>query len=69
MLLGCVKKAIEFGIPEDDAFCMASRTPADLMGLNKGRIEVGFDADFGIYDNELNLKMCVVGGKAVYKNM
>ena len=69
MLLGCVKKAIEFGIPEEDAFCMASRTPAELMGLNKGRIEVGFDADFGIYDNELNLQMCVVGGKAVYKNM
>lgn len=44
-LLHCVEKAIEFGIPAADAYRMASRTPAELMGLNKGRVEVGFDAD------------------------
>lgn len=45
-LLGCVEKAIEFGISAADAYRMASRTPAELMGLKKGRIELGFDADF-----------------------
>ncbi|MBQ0084548.1 MAG: N-acetylglucosamine-6-phosphate deacetylase, partial [Clostridiales bacterium] len=35
-LLDCVKKAIEFGISEEDAFKMASETPAKLLGVNKG---------------------------------
>lgn len=45
-LLHCVEKAIEFGIPAPDAYKMASETPAKMMGLRKGRIEVGFDANF-----------------------
>lgn len=45
-LFECVKKAIEFGIPEGDAFKMASETPARLLGLKKGRIAEGYDAEF-----------------------
>ena len=45
-LYDCVKSAISFGISERDAFKMAAETPAELMGLNKGKIEVGYDADF-----------------------
>lgn len=54
-LFDCVKKAIEFGIPVRDAFDMASKTPAALMGLNKGVLDVGYDADFIILDENLNL--------------
>lgn len=54
-LFHCVKKAIEFGIPKEDAFRMASQTPAELMGIKKGKIEVGYDADFIVLDEELNL--------------
>ncbi|MBR2466082.1 MAG: N-acetylglucosamine-6-phosphate deacetylase [Clostridia bacterium] len=54
-LLDCVRCAISFGIPEEDAFKMASETPARLMGLNKGKIEVGYDADFIITDESYNL--------------
>ncbi len=54
-LLDCVRCAISFGIPEADAFKMASETPARLMGLNKGKIEVGYDADFIITDENYNL--------------
>lgn len=54
-LFGCVKKAMEFGIPMKDAFKMASETPARLMGLKKGRIEVGYDADFIILDENCDL--------------
>ena len=58
-----VKKAIEFGIPREDAFYMASASPAEYMGLNKGRIETGYDADFLVVDDENNLRMTVIGGE------
>ena len=54
-LLGCVKKAIEFGIPKEDAFKMASETPAKLLGLKKGKIEVGYDAEFAVLDDDMNV--------------
>lgn len=59
-LLTCVKKAIEFGIPKADAIKMASETPAKLLGIKKGKIEVGYDADFVITDDKLNIKKCVM---------
>lgn len=59
----CVRKAIEFGIPEEDAFHMASTTPAELLGINKGRLEVGFDADFIAVDEEYNIVNTIIGGK------
>jgi N-acetylglucosamine-6-phosphate deacetylase len=53
-LFDCVKKAISFGIDADDAFKMASETPAKLLGLNCGKIEVGYDCDLIVLeDNEL----------------
>ncbi len=64
-LLDCVKKAIEFGICEADAFKMASETPAKMLGLNCGRLEVGYDCDFIVLDDNLELSSVVVGGKIV----
>ncbi|MBO4886466.1 MAG: amidohydrolase family protein, partial [Clostridia bacterium] len=46
VLPDCVKKAISFGIPKADAIKMASETPAKLLGIKKGKIKVGYDADF-----------------------
>lgn len=54
-LFDCVKVAISFGIPVDAAVKMASENPAKMMGLNKGKIEVGYDADFIIVDDDFNL--------------
>ncbi len=62
-LLDCVKKAVEFGIPLDHAIKMASETPADLLGIKKGRIEVGYDADLLIVDDGLNIAESVIAGK------
>ena len=62
-LFYCVKRAIEFGIPEEDAVMMATENPARLMGLNKGKIEVGYDADFIIVDDEFNLVRSIVRGE------
>ncbi len=63
-----VKKAIEFGIPEEDAIYMATRTPAILLNENRGLIEKGFEADFVVLDDNFDVSMTVVGGKIVYKH-
>ena len=64
LLLG-VKNAIKFGVPKEDAIYMATKTPATLIGVNKGEISVGYDADFAVVDDDLNVKMTVVGGRTV----
>ena len=62
-LFMCVKKAIEFGIPEEDAFKMASLTPAEMLNMKKGKIEAGYDAEFIAVDDNLELKMCIIRGE------
>lgn len=62
-LFECVRRAISFGIPEEDAVKMASETPAKLMGLNKGKIAVGYDADFIIVDDDFNLIRAIARGE------
>lgn len=64
-LMGCVKRAIEFGIPADDAFKMASETPAKLINVKKGRLLPGYDADFIVVDDDLNVISTVVGGNLI----
>ena len=66
-LFKCVRRAIEFGIKEEDAVKMATENPARLMNLNKGKIEVGYDAEFIIVDDEFNLKSVIVRGEIAYK--
>lgn len=64
-LLNCVKKAIEFGIPERDAFKMAAQTPCGLLGIKKGKIKVGYDADFISLDDNYNVEDIVIRGELV----
>ena len=61
-LFDCVKVAIASGIKEETAVKMATENPARLMGLNKGRIEVGYDADFIIVDDDFNLIRAIARG-------
>jgi len=44
-----------------------SRTPARLMGLNKGEIAVGKDADLIVLDASLDVLYTVVAGAVVYQ--
>ncbi len=62
-LFDCVKCAINFGIPEADAFRMASETPAKLLGLSCGRIIDGCDCDFIVLDDNNNLDTVVINGE------
>lgn len=62
-LLDCVKCAIDFGIPERDAFKMASETPAKMMSLNCGKIAEGYDCDLIVLDDNGNLDAVIIDGK------
>ena len=59
-LMTCVQRAISFGIPPRDAFRMASKTPAALMGMKKGEIAVGYDAEFLLLDQNYQLLDVIV---------
>lgn len=61
-LWDCVKRAVEFGIPTEDAVIMASKTPAALLGLPLGEIAKGRSADFVIADDDLNIKSVIING-------
>lgn len=42
---------------------MASATPAEYMGINKGKIETGYDADFIVVDKDNKLVGSYVAGE------
>ena len=44
---------------------MASKTPSELLGLNKGEIKVGYDADFIAVDEKYDIAITVKNGKAI----
>ncbi len=68
-LMGCVKKAIEFGIPKEEAFKMATSTPAALINKpGKGKLKIGADADIIVVDDDINPVFSMAKGK-IYKNM
>ncbi len=64
-LISCVKKAISFGISREDAFKMASLTPAKSIGIDhqKGSIEEGKDADIILLSEDLSVKTTIIGGE------
>lgn len=63
-LFGCVKKAVEFGIPLEDAVRAASLNPARAAGISGecGVIKTGRAADFILTDDELNLRTVYADG-------
>lgn len=61
-LLDCVRYLASHGIECDSAFRMASEVPAGMMGINKGKIEIGYDADIIIVDDSLNLVKVIKNG-------
>lgn len=55
------------GAPVWDAVRMASLTPASVIGMDgqKGSIEEGKDADLLLLDDQLNVRMVMVGGRVI----
>jgi N-acetylglucosamine-6-phosphate deacetylase len=46
----------------------ATETPARIMGIadKKGAVEVGYDADIVVFDDEVNVMSTIVNGQIVY---
>ena len=61
-LWACVNKAVEFGIPFEDAVKMATETPAKMIGVNKGQITEGYDADFVVLDDDRTILGTYIAG-------
>ncbi len=55
----------ECGYSTCDAVYMMTETPAKLLGVNKGRIEEGKDADVIVFDDNVNIESVFVLGKKV----
>lgn len=55
-------------IPLMDAVRMATRTPAEILGIGKqkGSIQVGADADIVIFDHQINVEKTIIRGNLVY---
>ena len=52
------------GMGVTDAVKMLTETPADLLSINqKGRIKIGCDADFAVFDKNIEVKSVFVKGK------
>ena len=62
-LFDCVQCAVKFGIPEDEAYRMASETPARYMGINKGKIEVGYDCDLLVLTPDNKIDTVIIEGE------
>lgn len=62
-----VRTMRDAGIPLCDAVRMASLTPAQRLGLGdrKGRIAPGYDGDLILFDEEISVRLCIVGGRIV----
>lgn len=58
-----VRTFVKAGVGLCDAVKMASTTPAKVLGLKKGRIEPGFDADLILFDDEINVKGVILDGR------
>jgi N-acetylglucosamine-6-phosphate deacetylase len=57
-----VRHAHAWGVPLANALAMASTVPARVLGLRKGRIAPGYDADLVVLDSALTPQATVVAG-------
>ena len=66
---GAIKNMMRHtGISLEDAVRMATYNPAKVLKISnkKGEIKEGLDADFAVFDKDLNIKMTVLGGEIFY---
>ena len=63
MLLNVLVNECDFSIVR--AVKLMSENPARILGLNKGRLEVGLDADIVCFDHKLSVTDVFVGGRKI----
>ena len=57
------------GLPAKHVIASVTENPARMMGLNKGLIKVGYDADLICVDNSFRVLDAFVMGKHVFDNV
>jgi N-acetylglucosamine-6-phosphate deacetylase len=55
------------GLPLEQALVPATRVPARALGLRKGRLAPGYDADVVLLDGALRPALTIVGGEEVFR--
>jgi N-acetylglucosamine-6-phosphate deacetylase len=55
------------GLPLEQALVPATCVPADVLGLRKGRLAAGYDADVVLLDEALRPALTIVGGEQVFR--
>ncbi|NOQ50339.1 MAG: N-acetylglucosamine-6-phosphate deacetylase [Mycoplasmataceae bacterium] len=53
------------GATMEEAILVTSTNQAKYLGLNKGKIEIGYDADILVLDQKLEIKQVIVNGKEI----
>ncbi len=67
-LKDCVRNMYKtVNVPLYEAVRMATLTPAEVIGFNKtkGKIEKGYDADFVLFDDDINIKTVITNGNII----
>lgn len=64
-LIDCVRNLVSIGIPLEEACMMASKNPAETVGIynKKGSLSVGKTADIVILNKDLTIKNVILRGK------
>ena len=62
-LIRFISKDCGFDICE--AVKMMTAVPAQLLGINKGKIDTGYDADLVVFDDDVNIEAIFVNGKMI----
>ena len=67
-LMNCMKTAVSFGIPLEDAVMAAAVNSAKSIGIydRVGSLDVGKDANVVVLDTDLNLKAVLFRGELVH---
>ena len=60
-----IRVILECGLSLCEAVKMMTRVPAEILGLNKGTLAQGFDADVVVFDEGINVSDAFVMGKKV----
>jgi N-acetylglucosamine-6-phosphate deacetylase len=55
------------GVPYQEALTMATATPATVLGVKKGKIFPGYDADIAVFGDDDRAALTMVMGEFVYK--
>lgn len=56
-------------VPLPEAVRMLTATPARIMGISKGVISPGADADLTAFDEKFHIALTVVGGRILWENL